>query len=326
MKREYLTIGLYLLPFFIFTSCTNNKDNVTPTQSEVDLIATPSQALDTPGNSSPSIDSIDYLFPYNTKTPSHVSTLSSLLLEISSLSFKDGILYATNDEKGYIYKLDPNSGKILEKQKFGKNGDYEGVEIIKNGDIYVLKSNGDLFLVGKNETQKFKTDLSATNDVEGLGYLADQNLLLLACKGSPNLKGAVSKIKNTKAVYSWSTINKKMNLEPHLLIKDSELISYFKKSYSQLTKSKKKKFTKRLKSFAPSCIAYNDFDKNYYLLSTVGKLLVVISANSEIVHIEFLKSAYFTQPEGICFDQNNNMYVSNEGRGLVAKILKFERK
>jgi uncharacterized protein YjiK len=330
MNRRSHAIGLLIIPFMLITSCSNKKENTLSSVS-VESIEDTTQTQYVLQKSDHKVKSTDYIFPYDVKSPSKIAVLHSSLIEISSLTFKDGVLYATNDEKGYLFKLDPDSGKILERQRFGTNGDYEGVESTKNGEIYILKSNGDLFIVGgkENETQRIKTELSLSNDVEGLGYLAAQDLLLLACKGSPNLRGSTTKMKDAKAVYSWSIKNKKMNLTPHLLIKDSELISHLKKSNLNLTKSKKKKLTKRLKSFAPSAIAYNEIDNMYYLLSTVGKLLVVISSDLKIAHIEFLDHAYFAQPEGICFDQNNNnnnMYVSNEGRGLIAKILKFERK
>jgi uncharacterized protein YjiK len=252
------------------------------------------------------------------------------LLEISALSFDsdENILYAVNDEKGILFSLDPNSGDIVEKMKFGKRGDYEGIEIGADGVIYVVKSNGNIVAIQKsnNEVTKIKTSLHSSNDVEGLGYNKTTNMLLLVCKGSPNLAKYAGKSKDVKSVFGWSIDSQSLIEKPILSIRDEDLISHFESKGNTLSKSSEKKLKKRLKNFAPSGIAYNQEEELYYLISTVGKTLIAVNEVSEIRHIEFLDDIYFSQPEGICFGEDNALYISNEGKSLVAKLIKFDAK
>lgn len=158
------------------------------------------------------------------------------------------------------------------------------------------------------------------------GYDAEKNQLLLACKGSPNITIQKEKSKGKKNVFGWSIANQKLIEAPILTIMDDDMLEFLKTNFDGLSKSKMKKYKKRVKSFSPSGIAFNPTDGMYYLISSVGKLLFVLDQNSIIQHIEFLDNTYFAQPEGICFGPQNELYISNEGRGLIAKLLKFDSK
>ena len=80
-----------------------------------------------------------------------------------------------------------------------------------------------------------------------------------------------------------------------------------------MSKKKYKKKLHRATNFAPSAIALNPIDGNIYLLSTVGKTLLVADRSAEIKSIYFLDDAAYIQPEGICFDHRGIMWISNEG-------------
>ena len=331
-----LIMSTILLWFFV-ASCTNKKGNeIELTSKKVD-IEIPTN-VDIPSDTKPQIQTNTddqnkenekgQAFNYNLSKPAQTSILNSELIEISALSFdsEKNLLYAVNDEKGVLFSLDPNSGEVVEKMKFGKSGDYEGVEIGEGDVIYVVKSNGNLVAIQKSngEATKIKTALHTSNDVEGLGYNKTTNMLLLACKGSPNLAKFSGKTKEVKSVFGWSIDSETLIEEPVLNIKDEDLISHFESLENTLSKTAEKKLKKRLKNFSPSGIAYNQEEELYYLISTVGKTLITINKASEIQHIEFLDGTYFSQPEGICFGEDNALYISNEGRGLVAKLMKFD--
>ena len=83
-----------------------------------------------------------------------------------------------------------------------------------------------------------------------------------------------------------------------------------------------KKLKNRLKQFSPSGIAYNESEDLFYLVSSQGKTLIVVNRSSEVIHIYFLNSSVYTQPEGICFDSSGDLFISNEGRGLIPKIVR----
>ena len=264
-------------------------------------------------------------FDYDLNQPNLSMALSSKLLEISGLSYdpKEDVLLAINDEKGRLYKLNPNDGDIIEDIKFSKKGDYEGIEIIGES-IFILESSGQLNLIKNNSDEKairIHTVLREANDLEGLGYDKNTNALLLACKGNSNIL-AKQKLKKTKAVYSLSLVDTTISEEPIFKITDQELEEFVRQeeNYKGLSESNKKKHLRRIKSFAPSAIAQHPVLDHFYILSSVGKTLIVIDRASNILSATFLDDWMHRQPEGICFDDDSNMYIANEGKFGVGKI------
>ena len=62
----------------------------------------------------------------------------------------------------------------------------------------------------------------------------------------------------------------------------------------------------------------------WYILSSVNKMLIVADADWNVKNVYALNPAQFHQPEGIAFDNQFNLYISNEG-DLVSpgNVLKF---
>ena len=80
-------------------------------------------------------------------------------------------------------------------------------------------------------------------------------------------------------------------------------------------------------SFHPSALARNPLSHEWYILSSVNKLLVVADDKWKVRDVYPLNPDIFTQPEGMAFDGDNNLYISNEGNIPVsANILKFQYK
>ena len=282
-------------------------------------------ALDTTNSK---VDQTSLSSKYNLAKPNYICNLPKELLEISALSYDEfsNKLVTVNDEKANIYLLDIKNCEVADKQDFGKKGDYEGIEKVGQ-TTYVVNSKGDIYRINpsiSDKSQIYKSPLSSSNDVEGLGYDKNKNELILACKGAPFLDKK-TKVKKTKAFYSFNLSSKELDKTPKFVIKDKELATFFKKMKKKgLSKKAKKKLENRLESFSPSGIAKHPINNNYYVLSSVGKLLIVVDEQGEIQHIHFLESKTFSQPEGICFAPDGTLFISNEGRSLVAKILVFE--
>lgn len=263
---------------------------------------------------------------YNLNEPDEVWSLSARLKEISGLSYDStsNELLAVNDEMGVYYRLDISNGEISNKQSFAKKGDYEGIEIVYD-KIYIVESNGKIHYIDNDDkTDKMNTSLSGANDIEGLGYDPTNSMLLLACKGKPSISDG-QHLKKTKVVYGFNLKTSKFNEEPFLVVADSSLIQFCEQELlsSEADQNKVKQYRKRLKSFSPSAIAYNLQEDAFYLLSSVGKLLVVIDRQSKIKSLDFLDEGIHRQPEGITFDNDYNLYVSNEGKFGVARIFKY---
>ena len=194
--------------------------------------------------------------------------------------------------------------------------------------IYILKSNGKIAEYDLAQSKKvdiYDNPLTLTNDTEGLGYDHSTHSLLIACKGSPNF-GNAPKLKKTKAVYAFNIETKKLKSDPLIKISDDEIKKYVDRVMSdKLSKKKYKKRLHRATEFSPSAIAHNLIDDKYYLLSTLGKVLLVVNNKSEIETMFFLEDSAYIQPEGLCFDKDGNMYISNEGKGLKSNILKIAK-
>jgi len=275
----------------------------------------------------------DYNFPYQLNHPDKSWELPKKLVEISGLSYIDkNRLACVQDEKGNIYIFNLETGEVEHKIDFGDDGDYEGIEVIKN-DAWVLKSNGTLYRVSnylkesKPEVNKYKTALSGENDAEGLAYdPVDQNLLI-ACKGHPFVDEKAGK--EFKAIYTFYLESKLLEIKPFLLIA-MDSIKYYK-NYNTMTQLGVELLayfdhSKGDLSFQPSGISIHPVTGNIYVVGSVGNLLQVFSRDGKMLAIIDLKSKIHAQPEGICFSPNGTLYLSNEGDEDKGMILLFEPK
>ena len=284
------------------------------------------------GNDTPSlIDSFKHTSKFNYNLKSVIKTIipPKELDEISGLTYDpiSNTLFCINDEQARLYSINIKTGRIESKYKFGKSGDYEGIELV-DSIVYILKSNGQLYpfnLSNKKPLDKIKTPLSSANDLEGLGLSHDKSTLLLACKGNPEIKN-YAKGKTKKSIYSYNLIDNKFNKKALFHIYHDDLISWLEKDnkFNYLSNSKQKKLIRRLKKFSPSGIACHPVSKQYYILSSQGKLLICVENDYKIYHIEFLTDSH-AQAEGICFDSKANLYISNEARGLTPKIFVYKQ-
>ncbi len=264
---------------------------------------------------------------YDFTTSDDIFILDGELEEISGLSYCEDnhTLVTHNDEKGKLFVLDINDGKILSKHKFGKSGDYESILCLQD-QIYVANNAGTLYTINRSSpdiSTKQKTKLSTTNDVEGLCYDKENHQLLFACKGQSLGK---EKSKKKKVIYSYDLIKKEISEEAFLSIKDDELVAWVNTNYKAQSKSDMKKKLSRVKDFSPSGISFSYDDNGLYLVSAKGSTMLVFDKELELSEVHFLNPKTIPQPEGICFDKDNNLYISTEGKGFSAKIFKFSPK
>jgi len=263
--------------------------------------------------------------------PSSTIELPNELSEISGISImNDGkTLAAINDEEGDIFLIDYDKSLVRSSYNFWKDGDYEGVEVIGN-DIYVVKSTGTIYQIKNGGTEgqsmeKFNNSLEGEQDVEGLGYLASQNSLLLACKG----ESIVGDKETTKEIYTFSLTDMKLNEQPLFTIKLSAIQAFLKANPTLNAHAKMTSFFNnedRNLRFSPSAIAVQPSSGDYFILSSVGKLLMIFDTDFNIKNIIKLNKKVHRQPEGLAFDTKGNLYISNEGKDGIAKIHKFETK
>lgn len=268
-----------------------------------------------------------YRFPYQLDKPNETFKLSDKLVEISGLSLTpDGAyLLAVNDEQGKVFFVDKTNGNIKKDIKFGKSGDYEGVEMVGQV-LYAVRNSGTIVEVknlGKEEQEgeSYNTMLNPDNDVEGLGYDAKNNRLLLACKGKA---GEGERFRGTKAVYGFDLESKTLAEEPVWIIDRKEIRAFAEKKRGKIPKLIEilDKDSSNA-AFAPSGIAIHPITGNVYLISSVGKVLVVIKPNGKLLYLEKLDESIFRQPEGICFEADGTLFISSEGKGGKGRIFRF---
>ncbi|MCW3117714.1 MAG: SdiA-regulated family protein, partial [Chitinophagaceae bacterium] len=224
------------------------------------------------------------------------------LHEISGITFNhdnDDTLYAEQDEDGKLFHFKLGDKNLL-ASKFGKKGDYEDVAIC-NGYVIMLRSDGTLFSFLLSEANHEK--VANVQALEGLlpdgefeGLYADEKTsrLYVLCKHCQEDK--TSKI-------SSGTI---LQLNTDGKITPSGNFSVNVKEIEALANIDKI-------SFHPSALAKSPATGEWYILSSVNKMLVVTDESWNPKTVYPLNPSIFNQPEGIAFDRNNNLYISNEG-------------
>jgi hypothetical protein len=267
-------------------------------------------------------------FPYNLDHPSEKFKLPDELTEISGIDrYQKSKLVCVNDEKGKVYIYDVKKDELKQGVDFGKKGDYEGITNV-NDTIYVLSSNGNLrqitgFDSKDQQVNSIKTPLNEHNDTEGLCYDPKYRRLLIACKKDPG-----GEMKGVRAVYAFDLGRMQLNPHPVYVIRLETLKNFL------LENDKQKLVVQDVQSFfdpdkgdltfQPSEVAIHPVTDEIYLISTVGKLMVVLNRKGEILNIRSLNPEIFKQPEGLCFTADGDMYISDEGRSGKGNILYFQ--
>lgn len=273
---------------------------------------------------------VQAFFAYDLEDPDSRYKLPKYLEEISGLSYygKDKIA-CVQDEKATIYILNLEQEKIIKKHDFGEDGDYEDIAIVGK-TAYVLKNNGHIYRIENfkkkdRKIEKYKTPLKEKNDTEGMAYDPLSNALLVACKGSPSIDKE-EPYAGYKAIYKFDLREEELIETPQFLIDLERLDSY--KDHNVFTRISIK-VAKRLRliesetSFQPSGIAIHPVYGEIYIISSVGKLLIILNRRGKVLDVKELDPKLFRQPEGICFSPGGDMYISNEGQGGKGYILKF---
>lgn len=242
----------------------------------------------------------EYTIRYDIDKPSNKMEMPKNLKEISGLSFyKDNQLACVNDEKGTVFIYDLASQEVVETIDIGKNGDYEGIEVVDD-EIFIMKSNGKIkgFRISDGSERKIDCSAKDVKEYEGLSYHPQTRSLLLVTKEKDKDKN------DKKTIYSYSLVNEKF--DKYLTIDED------------MTKGSDGK-----KTFAPSGIAVHPITGELFIVSSQGKKLLILSPEGEKNTLIELDPETFVQPEGICFTPNGDLYISSEGKDFNGYILKF---
>ncbi|HEX3079026.1 MAG TPA: SdiA-regulated domain-containing protein [Puia sp.] len=239
--------------------------------------------------------------------------MPNVLREISGIVFYKGTgdtLYAEQDEEGLVFRFKLGDANV-QVTRFGKKGDFEDISAVNNF-IIMLRSDGVLFTFPITELQKKETDkvkifedLLPDGEYEGLASEDMSNKLYVLCKHCRNEKTNKWGGGTILQIDADGVLTPAGNFE--LDIKEIDEISHSRKI-----------------SFHPSALAQNPLTKEWFILSSVNKMLVVADQNWKVKSVYPLNPSLFVQPEGIAFDRQQNLYISNEqGSSSAATILLF---
>lgn len=241
--------------------------------------------------------------------------LPEALNEVSGISLYNGksdTIYAVQDELGKLYQLEIGT-KNYKTFNFGKSGDYEGLSIAHDM-VYILKSNGNIHQFSFQDKENLNIDsvklfknLVPKGEYESLYADPKQNRLVVVPK----------KLKDDDE----SNIVKVYNI----LIDSSNNLTaenVYPIDVSEIIKTLPNKKEKKIR---PSAIAQHPISEDWYLLASVNKLLIICDKNWKVKEFYPLDPKLYRQPEGICFDQEATLYISNEGSDLnTSNLLKFK--
>ncbi len=247
---------------------------------------------------------------YDITSPQKIS-LGSKLDEISGICWvNDSTMIANDDERGRIYAIDIRDKKNYNYRsiKFGPKDDYE--DIIKVEDtIFVLLSTGSIMKVtGYRSEDSIQASIIATvpgkgNEFESMYYDPEAHSIILVCKECHKEKDQV------RTAYRYD-------------INEQRLIDTA--YYSISIKDIRKVMDDGRAEFKPSAAAIHPIQQKLYLVSSVGKVLVVTDKMGNVEQAIPISPIMFPQPEGITFAPNGDMYISNEkATEERATLLKF---
>lgn len=237
--------------------------------------------------------------------------MPSSLLEISGIAFHNGdskVVYSIQDEDGKLFKQNWDVKKQT-NTKFAPKGDFEDLAILHEM-VFVLKSNGSVYSfpladTAQKESNNVKEYKHLLPKGEYEGMYADQASgdVYFLCK---NCEVDKKTKKITGYVFNHPSTQDTLISKPGFVI-DLSKVSEVKAG------------------LRPSALTRNPKTGEWYILSSVQKLLVIADSNWKVTATHKLNSSIYNQPEGIAFDNQLNLFISNEGDELTeGNILKFK--
>lgn len=248
-----------------------------------------------------------------------VIDLPDELEEISGLeAMENNKLFAINDEKGIIYTINTDNGKIENRINFKERADFEGLAY-DGTYVYAITSKGVLYKINpKHPTnfEKFRWNIEG-KEIESLAFYKGK-LYTMTKEKNHSTEMTVFAIDPANIAHSMPEPAIRIQLQniKDFLARDEDK-SIFKKLTELISGDNIYNFIR------PSAIAFSKKKDNLLILSHHNRFLVEIGMDGKVQNILSLSYKEFHQPEGIAIDHEGSLYISNESRGHLPNILKF---
>ncbi len=238
--------------------------------------------------------------------------LEAQLSEISGIVYypKDTGVFAISDATGSLYKIFPDKNAMVQKWKFGKNQDYEDLQL-HDSIFYILSSSGNIvsikFVTADSlQTSEYQFPQNKV-EFETLYFDSTLNKLILICKDCKEDK------KKEVSTFAFDILNHTYSDGPYKI--DADKIA------AMLHEDKIK--------FKPSAAAINPLTHELFILSSVNKAIVIADKNGNVKEVDQLDPALYKQPEGIAFTPKGDLLISNESSkegSADILVIKFKKK
>lgn len=240
------------------------------------------------------------------------------LFEISGIAFHNedkSILLAEQDEEGavYILRQQNNTIDLVGKTVFRTHGDFEDIAICNN-TVLMLQSDGRIFTFpfseiapGKEITANRQQGILPEGEYESLYADNATGKIYVLCKNC-----AKDEKKGHKHISGYI-----FHTDQNGILSRSGTFQI--SAHEIATLAGMKKIT-----FKASALTFNRWTNEWYILSSVNKMLVTAGTDWKVKRIFRLDPRLYMQPEGIAFDKDRTLYISSEGgTGKNGTIFKF---
>jgi len=232
------------------------------------------------------------------------------LREVSGLALDaTGRLFAHQDERAIVYRIDMDDGDVNESFEVGRNGrrgDYEGIAFA-GSRIFLVSSRGELleFAEGADDetvefTQKALRPGALCVDIEGLEYDPPGNALLIACKQPA--RDLLDRI----LVLRFSLRSRTLDALP-FIDEPLESLSGFDLD----------------PEFSPSGIAIHPVTGTILILAARQRAIIEFDRDGRLLGAAELRGRHHNQPEGIAVMRDGTLLIADEGGSHDATLTQY---
>jgi uncharacterized protein YjiK len=231
-----------------------------------------------------------------------------VLREISGLALTSrGTVFTHDDNSGRVSEIDPKTGVLVKSFSLlgNQKEDFEAITIAGD-DIYLMASDGKLFRFreGADGQQvsfiQFDTGLGKLCEFESLAYEADSTRLVMVCK----------RILDKSAPKDLVIYRMPLPL-------NRATFSIVQVPMKQVIGSNK------WKGFRPSDITIDPFTRNYVIIASHEKGLLVLTPDGDVLRSEPLPGDH-RQPEGVAITRDSLLLISDEANVMPAAITLYK--